>query len=493
METDLVPFGSDQFIANWLLSLQEKIRIFIAKIRKIRHAQSAFQLLLLSANSKINHLTRSIAALSQSDPAIGFFQEFDHMILQAFQDISSCPNLSHEHITQIRLPEKLSGLGLLSASQTAPAAFLGCARQSLFELTQRNLIHTHFDNLFENNDLNCSIPWVNSVVGHWNRYSQILEDNNASDSTPPWSTNMFLGLPNAHLQHTLSHNIFKTIQSHLISQSLPEDKIRITSCSATGAAAFLRCPAKAPGAFFTNQEFQLAIKLRIKAPLSLACPTTCMCGHPLDDYGDHLFKCRIGGEWYQRHLSTVHVVSDIIRSTGLIVQQEVPLQNIGPLRSLDTRGDGRMDIVITSSDFQTTLADVTITHPSPSHQSITLNMTRPLYFATAAEERKIRKYDRAARQINNTFIPMALETFGALGREANKFLKKLASRYLRSLPNPEISNRSILMRYWRSKISCTLQRANAKLIISKSNRIKANTRQGPLPNSPDMTDNWQIV
>lgn len=120
-------------------------------------------------------------------------------------------------------------------------------------------------------------------------------------------------------------------------------------------------------------------------------------------------------------------------------------------------------------------------------------MTCPLYFTTAAEERKIRKYDRAARQINNTFIPMALETFGALGKEMNKFLKKIASGYLRSLPNPEISNRSVLMRYWRSKISCTLQRANAKLIISKSNRIKANTRQGPLPNSPDMTDNWQIV
>ena len=96
-----------------------------------------------------------------------------------------------------------------------------------------------------------------------------------------------------------------------------------------------------------------------------------MCGHPLDDYGDHLFKCRIGGEWYQRHLSIVHVVSDIIRSTGLIVQQEVPLQNIGPLRSVDTRGDGRVDIVITSSDFQTTLADVTITHPSPLIKPLT--------------------------------------------------------------------------------------------------------------------------
>ena len=148
---------------------------------------------------------------------------------------------------------------------------------------------------------------------------------------------------------------------------------------------------------------------------------------------------------------------------------------------------------MTSSDFQTTLADVTITHPSPSHQTITQNMMTPLYFARAAEERKIRKYAQAARDNHHIFIPLALETFGAMGREMEKSLKKLASRYLRTLPSAEISNRSVLMRFWRSKISCCLQKANAKLIISKANRVKANSRQTPLPNNPDLSESWSIA
>jgi hypothetical protein len=306
---------------------------------------------------------------------------------------------------------------------------------------------------------------------------------------------MFQSLPSTHLQHTLTQNLSNAIQTRLILNATPADKIRIISCSATGAAAFLRTPAKTPGASFSNQEFQIAVKIRIKAPLSLACPETCICGHSMDDYGDHLFKCRIGGEWHQRHLSMVHLTADIIRSTGFIVQQEVPLQNIGPLRSLDTSGEGRMDLVVTSSDSQITLADVTITHPSPSNQQISDNMTSPLFFARAAEDRKIRKYGRAARENGHRFIPLAIETYGALGKEMDKKLKSLATKYTRSISNQytDITARSTLMRYWRARISCCLQRANAKLIISKSNRIKANSRSAPQPNAPDLNTCWTIA
>ena len=59
-------------------------------------------------------------------------------------------------------------------------------------------------------------------------------------------------------------------------------------------------------------------------------------------------------------------MASIFRSVKLPVQHEVPLQNLGPLRELDTTGTGRMDLIITYSDLPPTLADVTVTHPSPS-------------------------------------------------------------------------------------------------------------------------------
>ena len=178
-----------------------------------------------------------------------------------------------------------------------------------------------------------------------------------------------------------------------------------------------------------------------------------------------------------------------------MVQHEVPLVNIGPLRNLDLNGEGRMDILATSSDFEPILADVTITHPSPSNQPITPAMITPLHFARAAEERKIRRYERAASAMSHKFIPLAIETFGALGKRIDKMLKDLANRYFRSIQNqdPEFNAKSVLMRYWRSKISCCLQKANAKLLISKENRIRANTRQGTPPNAPDLSEVLSII
>ena len=125
--------------------------------------------------------------------------------------------------------------------------------------------------------------------------------------------------------------------------------------------------------------------------------------------------------------------------------------NIGPLRNLNPNGEGRMDILATSSDSQPILADVTITHPSPSNQPITPTVLNPLYFAKSAEDRKNRKYERAASAISHKFIPLAIETYGALGHRTDKTLKVLASGYLRHDHNqdPDFSAKSVLMRFWR--------------------------------------------
>ena len=78
----------------------------------------------------------------------------------------------------------------------------------------------------------------------------------------------------------------------------------------------------------------------------------------------------------------VHLVASIVRSVQLTVQHEIPLSNLGPLRSLDRDGNGRMDLVVINSDSQTLLADLTITHPAPSNTtSINQSMQLPLYFA----------------------------------------------------------------------------------------------------------------
>ena len=103
-------------------------------------------------------------------------------------------------------------------------------------------------------------------------------------------------------------------------------------------------------------------------------------------------------------------MASIFRSVQLPVQHEVPLQNLGPLRELDTTGTGRMDLIITYSDLPPTLADVTVTHPSPSRlpMSSASQMYTFLYFAKKAEAQKYSRYLATARAMNHLFHPYAL-------------------------------------------------------------------------------------
>jgi hypothetical protein len=186
-----------------------------------------------------------------------------------------------------------------------------------------------------------------------------------------------------------------------------------------------------------------------------------------------------------------------LRSIHLTVQHEVPLINLGPIMSLDASGNGRMDLVITSSDSQSLLADVTVTHPAPADLSSTdQRLLQPLYFARHAEGRKIRRYGEAANRMHHHFSPFAFETYGASGPTFTAYLKSIAARYQHSVSwgsNTDSTDRSAIIRFWRTKISCCLQRSNAKLIISKANRIQSRSRQGPAPPGPDSLTCWTIT
>ena len=286
--------------------------------------------------------------------------------------------------------------------------------------------------------------------------------------------------------HFLVEQEFKT----LLDNANQTDKIRLLSCSATGSAAFLRAPAFIQGLHFSNEEFTIAIKVRIDASLNLYCPPRCICGVNLEDRADYLFKCRIGLEWEQSHSAIVHCVASIMRSAYLIVQHEVPLITLGPFRDLASSGSGRMDLTITSGDLTPTLADVTVTHPLIS-QPIPQDsqMIAPLYFAKKREDAKIRKYSNRAAQIHHHFLPMVLEIYGAYGPKFSTFLKTLAHRVTRQ-SSP--SHRTQLIRLWRMKISASLQRTNARLILNKANRIRSRSRQGTPPLDARISMLWNL-
>ena len=422
----LIPSGDDQFLEEFYQTLLHNIKLFLNKLSKMSHTQSAFQILVLSVNNKIAHLLRSDPLLRNS-PLEHFVNDFDATILDSFKNIFGIAELTPQQISQIRLPERKSGLGLLSSSQMGAPAFIGSSRQVLHELNSRGITTNILRSVFADNHLNMDLQWVQDLRSMWNQYRDQIYPGPLS--FPEWSSSNFMNLVPQNLQHRLFNEYTEGEWKRLFDNSNTVSKIRLNSCSAIGSAAFLRAPAHIPGCFFNNEEFAIAVKIRINVRLNLLCPATCICGSDLDDFGDHLFKCRVGSEWEQRHSSLVHITASLLRSVSFEVQHEVPLSSLGPFRDLDTSGNGRMDLTITSGDLAPILADVTITHPIISQPSPALStMCSPLYFAKHREATKIRKYGARAAQINNQFVPLVLETYGALGPVFSSSLKIWAKR-----------------------------------------------------------------
>ena len=426
------------------------------------------------------------------DPhSILFLQSFDQAILQCFLGIIGAQNVTQDTIAQIRLPERLSGLGLLSGLDMSSPAFLGSSRQAIFELNQRRALTEVIHQTFNDSNLSSEIQWHRELRLSWERYRGELNNMFENNNTPEWSNEVFMAMQPMRLQHRLFSALVENKQKTLMNSSSPQDKIRILSCSAVGSAAFLRAPAYLQGCMFSNEELKIAIKTRINAPLNLLCPPRCACGSVLEDNGDHLFKCRIGPEWENRHSTLVHTMASILRSVNFIVQHEVPLSSLGPLRDLDDTGDGRMDLVVASGDSTPILADVTVIHPIPSRPiPAGSQMTTPLYFAKYRENAKTTRYGDRATQIHHAFIPMVFETFGAFGPQLNQFLKSIAGRALHGSAQ---TYRTQLIRFWRVRLSACLQRANARLILSKANRIRSRSRQGPYPNPPPFQIESSII
>ena len=158
----------------------------------------------------------------------------------------------------------------------------------------------------------------------------------------------------------------------------------------------------------------------------------------------------------------------IIRSAHLPVSHEVTVATLAPPRPGCSPPQGRMDLVVTDSNFTTILDDVAITHPNPSiNQSVTQAMLRQGLLLTRKHEEY--KIWRCCSQDRCKIYTISLETFGSLGKSSNALLHSLSSKLFRHSPNSdmelEIMMKSKLINLWRTRISLTLQKSNARLLL----------------------------
>ena len=106
----------------------------------------------------------------------------------------------------------------------------------------------------------------------------------------------------------------------------------------------------------------------------------------------------------------------------------------------------------------------------PINQSPSIMLTKE-HFSTHKERAKCNKYREAASIIGARFIPLVLETYGQMGQSMQNFLRRTATELFNRSWNYDLETspdlKSKLVRLWPAWVSSVLQRASARLLMSK--------------------------
>ena len=249
--------------------------------------------------------------------------------------------------------------------------------------------------------------------------------------------------------------------------NLKKEKVLSAAQSQAGRARLIAAAAPHSGDFLTavpcssvgnrldDSSLRIAIALRLGAPV--CAPHECICGELTDELGVHGLSCRKSAGRHFRHSA----VNDLIKRS--LASAEIPsrLEPTGIVRNNtgDNTDNKRPDglTIAPWASGRCLVWDFTCPDTlAVSH--LNRAVLGPGTVACDAESRKKSKYASLSATTYN-FIPIAVETIGALGDEASAFSKDLSKRIERVTSEPR-SEQFIMQ-----TLSITIQRGNAACIL----------------------------
>ena len=327
--------------------------------------------------------------------------------------------------TQATLPVKLGGLGIRSAVQLAPSAYLASAAASSDLVSL--IVPAHLQGL--------TLPFVDIACDLWS----------LGHESP---------LPDSEVQ--CSQKVWDLAKSSTIAESLLDgasdaiSRARLLASSAKGSGAWLNVlPITSLGLRMDNNSFRIAVGLRVGAPLCH--PHVCQhCGSDVDCFATHGLSCRRSEGRSFRHAT----LNDIIHRALATAEVPSQLEPYGISRSDGKRPDGITTVPWKSGQHLVWDATVTDTF-APSY--LHLATREAGLVAAAAEERKRIKYSNLSA--SHIFTPVAVETSGVLGPISVHFLKELGHRLTRVTGEVEATARLF------QRVAVAVQMGNAASIM----------------------------
>ena len=316
---------------------------------------------------------------------------FDELLRHLVCVILNVPLNDNSAWLQASLPVRSGGIGIRRSMQLAPSAFLASAAccSELIPLILPPHLSTSSD------------PLVEEALSLW----QATHDN------PPPSH------PSSHRQRVWDSAVVEvSFNALMVSAPNTQSRAHLLAVSCPEPGAWLQAmPISSVGLRMDDDVVRIAVSLRLGVPLCHPHMCSC-CGAEVNNLGTHGLSCRFSKGRHTRHAA----LNDIIKHALVSARIPCHLEPSGLYRSDGKHPDGASvvpwrcgKILVWDATCVDTLA--------PSHQALAARESRAV--AVDGEFKKHAKY--AHLESTHYFVPMSVETLGALGPEASSFLKEI--------------------------------------------------------------------
>ena len=366
-------------------------------------------------------------------------QKFDDLQRSLLADIANISLDANDRAwAQAVLPVWSGGLGVRSASQLAPSAFLASAAGS--------------------SELNRQIlpPRLQEAPCPFHGVALALWSSGHDDPPPPPPA------PASSLQWSWDSPRVTSAYKKLL-ETAPDAPTRarlLAACTKESGAWLQALPVSSLGLRMDKEVVRVAMGLRLG--VSLCHPHLCKhCQTQVDHQGLHGLSCRRSQGRHPRHTAINDIIKRSLTSAGVPSH----LEQSGICLSDGKRPDGAT--VMPWKTGRVLVWDATCPDTfAPSHISLATREAGAV--AAQAEQRKHMKY--AELKASHHFVPVAIETTGVCGPEALQFLCELGHRLKAETGEP----RSLQFLFQR--ISVAMQRGNAAAVLGtiKDNQFDLN-------------------
>ena len=421
------PIGDYLFCGKYAASKHSEALKLLSRLVEVGASDPQVALILLrlcGSYCKLIHLARATPPSLVSEA----LQLFDVEVRQCFAQ-SIAVEVTDRAWQQAQLNLSHGGLGLRSVSHHSSAAYIA------------SLCATGFGDA-QNPHLSHTVDLFNKLVSP----SEVISVD--AITTSP-----------VH-QRVLSKKLEDHQFSLLLEASSPADKARLLSVSAPHAASWLLVT-PSPGLDLHLDPNELQISIQWWLGIDTARGSSCsLCpGLALDRLGNHATTtCKRGGDVVTHHNHLRNVIVEFCHRAHLGVRVE--------------SGSG-----ITPDLSRTRPADVLVLNwERGKHAALDITVTSPLIpsILTAAslsegaavEEAEVRKHranDPKCSELGWVCIPLAVETYGNWGREAQATFSRLASH----LAIITSSHKSKVLTELYSRLNFTLVRAVTRALLAR--------------------------